>query len=94
MLILEISRPATSYVAATFHQTISQRAHQSLSKTTTPELGMIPQGIKNTRRLPQIQGYNKTQPSQHSWVYQTYTGSDLHIAKVYTNHIQANIWVY
>ena len=34
--------PATSYVAATFHPTIGQRAHQSLSNTATPELGMIP----------------------------------------------------
>ena len=38
--------PATSYVAATFHPTIVQRAHQSLSNTATPELGMIPQGIR------------------------------------------------
>ena len=37
---------ATSYVAATFHPTIGQFAHQSLSNTTTPELGMIPQGIR------------------------------------------------
>ena len=34
--------PATSYVAATFHPTIGQRAHQSLSNAATPELGMIP----------------------------------------------------
>ena len=39
-------RPATSYVAATFHPTIGQRAHQSLSNTATPKLGMIPQGIR------------------------------------------------
>ena len=38
--------PATSYVATTFHPTMGQRAHQSLSKTATPELGMIPQGIR------------------------------------------------
>ena len=38
---------ATNYVAATFHPTIGQRAHQSLSNTSTPELGMIPQGIRN-----------------------------------------------
>ena len=37
---------ATSYIAATFHPTIGQRAHQSLSNTATPELGMIPQGIR------------------------------------------------
>ena len=38
--------PATSYVAATFHPTIGQCAHQFLSNTTTLELGMIPQGIR------------------------------------------------
>ena len=38
--------PTTSYVAAMFHPTIGQRAHQSLSNTATPELGMIPQGIR------------------------------------------------
>ena len=40
------TRLATSYVVATFHPTIGQRAHQSLSNTATPELGMIPQGIR------------------------------------------------
>ena len=40
------THPTTSYVAATFHPTIGQRAHQSLSNTATPELGMIPQGIR------------------------------------------------
>ena len=34
--------PATNYVAATFHPTIGQLAHQSLSNAATPELGMIP----------------------------------------------------
>ena len=37
---------ATSYVAATFHPTIGQRAHQSLSNAATPEIGMIPQGLR------------------------------------------------
>ena len=32
----------TSYVAAMFHPTIGQLAHQSLSNAATPELGMIP----------------------------------------------------
>ena len=36
------ARPATSYVTTTFHPTIGQCAHQSLSITTTPNLGMIP----------------------------------------------------
>ena len=40
--LLKKNSPATSYLAATFHPTIGQLAHQSLSNTTTPELGMIP----------------------------------------------------
>ena len=40
------TRPATSYVVATFHPTIGHRAHQSLNNTATLELGMIPQGIR------------------------------------------------
>ena len=45
-LSLTEAYPTTSYVAATFHPTIGQCAHQSLSNTATPELGMIPQGIR------------------------------------------------
>ena len=44
--LLMKNSPATSYVAAMFHPTIGQRAHQSLSNTATLELGMIPQGIR------------------------------------------------
>ena len=33
-------------MAAMFHPTIGQRAHQSLSNAATPELGMILQGIR------------------------------------------------
>ena len=40
--LLMRNSPATSYVAATFHPTIGQLAHLSLSNTATPELGMIP----------------------------------------------------
>ena len=40
------ARPTTSYATATFHPTIGQRAHQSLSNTATLDLGMIPQGIR------------------------------------------------
>ena len=40
--------PATNYVAATFHPTIGQCAHQSLSTTATLELGMIPTRNKGT----------------------------------------------
>ena len=46
ILILKRSWPATSYVAATFHPTIGLCAHQFLSITTTPELGMIPKGTR------------------------------------------------
>ena len=42
--------PATSYVVATFHPTIGQRAHQSLSNTATPELGMIATRNKETKQ--------------------------------------------
>ena len=44
--LLMKNSPATSYVATTFHPTIGQRAHQSLSNTTTPKLGMIPPRIR------------------------------------------------
>ena len=43
ILILKGIWLATSYVAATFHPTIGQCAHQSLNTTTTLEMGMIPQ---------------------------------------------------
>ena len=45
------SRSATSYVAATFHPTIGQRAPQSLSNAATPEMGMIHQGIRELTGL-------------------------------------------
>ena len=52
--------PATSYVAATFHPTIGQCDHQSLSNTATLELGMISTRNKgNTSRLTRSQGYAK-----------------------------------
>ena len=40
ILILKRICPATSYVVAMFHPTIGQCAHQSLSNTSTLELGM------------------------------------------------------
>ena len=40
-LILKRTCPTTIYVAAMFHPTIGQCAHQSLISTATPELGMI-----------------------------------------------------
>ena len=46
-----MKNPATSYVAATFHPTIGQLAHQSLSSAATPELGMILQGIREQASL-------------------------------------------
>ena len=42
--LLMNNSPATSYITATFHPTIGQLAHQSLSNAATPELGMIPSG--------------------------------------------------
>ena len=42
ILIFGRSCSAASYVAAMFHPTICQCAHQSLSSTASPELGMIP----------------------------------------------------
>ena len=48
ILILKKVCPATSYVIAMFHPTISQCAHQSLSKNATPKLGMIPTRNKGT----------------------------------------------
>ena len=48
ILILREACLPTSYVAGTFHPTIGQWAHQSLSTTATPELGMIPTRNKGT----------------------------------------------
>ena len=45
-LILWTLCSATSYVAATFHPTIGQRAPKPLNNAATPELGMILQGIR------------------------------------------------
>ena len=42
ILIFRKSCPTTSCIVATFHPTIGQCAHQSLSNTATLELGMIP----------------------------------------------------
>ena len=73
-----MENPTTSYVTATFHPTIGQRAHQSLSNTATPELGMIPQGIRVNVGLHIAEGHNQqtntagfirpstNRPSQHS----------------------------
>ena len=48
ILIFERCCTATNYVTATFHPTIGQCAHQSLSDTATPELGMISSRNKGT----------------------------------------------
>ena len=47
-LSYEEARLATSYVAATFHPTIGQCAHQSLSTTATHNPSMIPIRNKGT----------------------------------------------
>ena len=54
----------TSYVAATFHATIGQRAHQSLKNTTTTELGMIPQGIRVKVGLHIAKVHKSAKPTQ------------------------------
>ena len=61
---LLVKNPATSYVAATFHPTIGQLAHQSLSNAATPELGMIPPRIRVNCRLPHSQGDTNNKPTQ------------------------------
>ena len=63
-----MKNPAASYIAATFHPTIGQRAHQSLSNAATPELGMIPPRIRVNAGLHIAEGHNH--PNQHCWVYQ------------------------
>ena len=71
ILILKGACLATNYVATTFHPTIGQWAHQSLSGTATPEMGMIPTRNMETLEDSHItKDTTKTQPSQHSWVYQ------------------------
>ena len=55
---------ATSYVTATFHPTIGQRAHQSLSNAATPELGMIPPRIRFICRLTHSQGTQSANQTQ------------------------------
>ena len=58
------SCPATSYVAAMFHPTIGQCAHQSLSNTTTLELDMIPQGIRVKVGLHIAKVHQPAKPTQ------------------------------
>ena len=68
ILILKEACPATSYVAATFHPTIGQCAHQSLSNTATLELGMISTRSKGTLAGSHIaKGISKFSQAKHSW---------------------------
>ena len=53
-LSLKEAHPATNYVSATFHPTIGQCAHQSLSNIATPKLGMIPTRNKGTTTCSHI----------------------------------------
>ena len=55
---------ATSYVAATFHPTIGHRAPQSLNNNTTPELGMIPQGIRVKAGLHIAKVHQSSKPTR------------------------------
>ena len=61
---LRRTRPETSYVAATFHPTIGQCAHQSLKNTATPKLGMIPQGIRVETGLHTAKVHKSAKPTQ------------------------------
>ena len=62
--LLMKNSPTTSYVAAMFHPTIGQRAHESLSNTATPELGMIPQGIRVNAGLHIAKVFQSAKPTQ------------------------------
>ena len=64
---LPMKNPATSYVATTFHPTIGQRAHQSLSNTATPELGMIPQGLRVNAGLHIAKVCQSAKPTQQGF---------------------------
>ena len=77
--LLMNNSPTTSYVAATFLPTIGQLAHQYLSNAATPELGMIPQGLrgqiaglhiaKGHKQQTNTAGFHRLsidKPSQHS----------------------------
>ena len=80
---LEKSFPTTSYVVATFHPTIGQCAHQSLSNTATLELGMIPTRNKGTLVGSHIaKGISKFSQSKQSWVYQAAREVEGWIAKL------------
>ena len=57
---------ATSYIATTFHPTISQCAHHSLNITATLELGMIPQGTREIIGSRIAQKPKHPQSSQHT----------------------------
>ena len=84
-----MKNPTTSYIAATFHPTIGQLAHQSLSNAATPELGMIPPRIRVNAGLHIARGHTQQtnttgfirpstdRPSQHS----PKTNHCLHAAK-------------
>ena len=67
ILIWKRSWPATSYVTATFHPNIDQCAHQSLSLTATPKLGMIPQGTREQQAYT-WQYHTSTVKPKHRWV--------------------------
>ena len=65
---------ATSYVTAMFHPTIGQRAHQSLSNVSTPEMGMIPQGLRVDCRLTHSQGDTLSQTNTVGFTRPSTTG--------------------
>ena len=83
LLIFLMKNPATSYVAGTFHPTIGQRAHQSLSNAATPELGMIPPRIRVNAGLHLARGHTQ-QTKKTGFIKPSIDQPSLHIPK--TNH--------
>ena len=83
ILILKEYCPATSYVVAMFHPTIGPCAHQSLSNTSNPKLGMIPTRNKGTLARSHIaKGISKFSQAKHNWVYQATKAVEKRIAKL------------
>ena len=74
--------PATSYVATTFHPTIGQCAHQSLSTTSTPELGMIPQGTKEHQAPTHSQLHIKPSYAKNTFGFITPLGKQANSIRV------------
>ena len=77
-----IKIPTTSYVAAMFHPTIGQCAHQFISTTSTPNLGMISTRNYGTTGSHIAKNTSKLSQAKHSWVYQAAKVVEMRIAKL------------